>query len=232
MSGKDQGPGRPGGTAFAPLQIVRAYWEGLRPARGLPRRSDIDPLGMDQVLEHVFLLERIAPGHARVRLAGHHLAEILGMEVRGMPLTALINPAGRNELPPVLEQVFSGPAILDLALVAEHEFGRPALEARMQLLPVLGDEGRCDRALGCLVSLGRIGRGPRRFTIQRHVLQALDVDLDPPLPPMSPRRQFSPGMAESAPAFVPATAAPPPVQTSTPTPAKGRPHLRLIKFDD
>jgi hypothetical protein len=187
---------------------------------------------MDQVLEHVFLLERIAPGHARVRLAGHHLTEILGMEVRGMPLTALINPAGRNDLPPLLEQVFSGPAILDLALVAEQEFGRQALEARMQLLPVLGDEGRCDRALGCLVSLGRIGRGPRRFTIERHVLQPLEVDLAPPLPPMSPRRHVSPGMAEAPAAFVPVTAASPPAQTPTPAPARGRPHLRLVKFDD
>ncbi|MEM1421046.1 MAG: PAS domain-containing protein, partial [Pseudomonadota bacterium] len=55
------------------LSLVEAYWEGLRAGRLVPRRADVDPRGIDQALEYSFILERIAPGMARFRLAGMHL---------------------------------------------------------------------------------------------------------------------------------------------------------------
>jgi len=36
-------------------------------------RSQIDPRGLEQVLPSAFILERIAPGVARFRIAEHHL---------------------------------------------------------------------------------------------------------------------------------------------------------------
>ena len=67
--------------------------------RAVPMRSDVDPRGIERSLEHAFILERIAPQMARFRLAGMHLTDLMGMEVRGMPTTALFAPAARAALP-------------------------------------------------------------------------------------------------------------------------------------
>ncbi|MDZ4094974.1 MAG: PAS domain-containing protein, partial [Paracoccaceae bacterium] len=136
------GSGRSGGAIGAedvsghPLRHamvhqVRAYWEGLRRGPVLPRRADIDPRGIEGALEGAFILDRIAPGMARFRLAGMGLVELMGMEVRGMPLSAMFDPMGRSRLAEGLEQVFTTPAILDLHLEAERGIGRPALSGRM-----------------------------------------------------------------------------------------------------
>ncbi|MCB2111761.1 MAG: PAS domain-containing protein, partial [Rhodobacteraceae bacterium] len=68
---------------FHSISVVRAYWEALRAGREVPYRSEIDPRGIESALEHTFVLERIAPRIARFRLAGVHLCDLMGMEVRG-----------------------------------------------------------------------------------------------------------------------------------------------------
>ncbi len=219
-----RGTGSDEGRGYAALQEVRAYWEGLRVAGHLPDRASIDPRGMNRALEHVFLIERIAPGVARFRLAGMHLTVLMGMEVRGMPLTALLEPAARDAAQDLVEAVFAGPATVELSLEAERGLGRPALEGRMLLLPVIGDDGVCDRALGCLVTLGNIGRSPRRFAIAR---QRTDAVL-PHAPALTPaaivRPAMQPGFADAARPFNA-----PKAETSA---TRQRSHLRLVKSDD
>ncbi len=83
-------------SRFAMLAEVRAYWEGLRVAGDLPRRDQIDPRGIAGALENTFLLERVAPGIARFRLAGMQLHDLMGMDVRGMPLSAADRAAGAH----------------------------------------------------------------------------------------------------------------------------------------
>ncbi|MEC9102783.1 MAG: PAS domain-containing protein, partial [Pseudomonadota bacterium] len=73
---------------FQPIKEVEAYWQAIRAGRLVPRRSDIDPRGIERALEFAFVAERIATGLGRLRIAGSHLTDLLGMEVRGMPLTA------------------------------------------------------------------------------------------------------------------------------------------------
>lgn len=152
---------------------VEAYWQGLRQGRTVPLRSEVDPRGIERALEFAFIAERIAPGIARLRLAGTHLNDIMGMEVRGMPVTAFLTPDARATLSPALEDLFQGPEILDLTLSGERGIGKPPLEARMLMLPLESDLGDVSRALGCLVTKGTIGRTPRRFTIQSLRLTSL-----------------------------------------------------------
>jgi hypothetical protein len=144
--------------AFRALQDVRAYWEAKRPGNGLPRRADIDPRGMASALEQVFLVEQIAPNHGRIRLAGMSLGDLLGIDPRGMPVTALLEPGARARLSEALGGLFRGEQVLDLWLEAERGIGRPALAARMLLLPLIGGQGEPDLALGCLCARGEIGR--------------------------------------------------------------------------
>ncbi len=232
---------------FPMVEEVRAYWEALRSGRPVPLRSEVDPRGIERALENTFVLERIAPGVARFRIAGMHLNDLMGMEVRGMPLTAFFTPAAREAITHTLEAVFSNPQIADLALNGERGIGKPPLEGRMLILPLKSDTGEVNRALGCLCSIGPVGRSPRRFelveqrltqigsgTMAKSVVRAVSttgIDF-PPAEFTMPRVA---GFAEQTEPFGahPAettgdAAGPSPVSR----PVKGRPALRLVKSDD
>lgn len=144
---------------------MRAYWDSLRRGRAVPARSDVQPQGIRRALDHAFILERIAPGAARFRLAGQHLIDLMGMEVRGMAFCSLANSSSRGRLSDVLESVFRAPQLAELTLHAKSEYARPELSARMLLLPLTSDLGDVTRALGCLISEGQIGVAPRRFDL-------------------------------------------------------------------
>ncbi|PWR02994.1 PAS domain-containing protein [Meridianimarinicoccus roseus] len=145
---------------------IEAYWEALRGDRNVPLRSEVDPRGIDQALENAFILERIAPRVARFRLAGMHLNDLMGMEVRGMPVTSLFTNEARSTLTDILEHVFEEPSKARLRLTGETGIGRGVVTGEMILLPLRSDLGDISRALGCLVTDGRIsGRAPQRFTI-------------------------------------------------------------------
>lgn len=161
---------------LAPLRQVEAYWHGLCGKDSVPLRSQIDPRGMETALENAFLMERIAPTMAKIRVAGAHLNDLMGMQIAGMPLSSLIAPGERDRFGQALTHLFSDPAIVRLELKAEGGFGKPELEAHMLLLPLRSDFGDQSRALGALVSHGRIGRTPRRFEIT-------SVDIAPALSP-------------------------------------------------
>jgi hypothetical protein len=166
-------------TRFNAITEVESYWDAIRAGRLVPRRSDIDPRGIERALEFAFILERVAPGIARLRIAGSHLSDMMGMEVRGMPLSAFITPAGRETMSTVLEQVFDSPARATIDLHSDSAIGKPAIDARLVLLPMKSDLGDISRALGCFATYGDIGRAPRRFDITSHSATPLLGDFMP-----------------------------------------------------
>lgn len=228
-------------TGYAALSQVEAYWEALRGTRLMPRRSEIDPRGIEQALESAFILERIAPGIARLRIAGTHLNDLMGMEVRGMPLTALFMSPSRRLIADLLEEVFQAPATARLQLLSEGGGGRPELMARMALMPLKSDLGDVSRILGCLVAPGRLGAPPRRFEIiNSRVLRlgpplpescAKEPTVAPPLPPRGTPAP-APGLAEEARPFSPAPGGESAGDRRARLPAPERPaYLRLVRPD-
>jgi hypothetical protein len=213
--------GTQGQMRFPVIGQVQAYWEALRAGRTVPLRSEVDPRGIEHALEYAFVLERVAPQIARFRLAGMHLNDLMGMEVRGMPLTAFFAPTARADLALRLESVFSEPAIADFALTAESGAGKPPLQARLLILPLRSDLGDITRALGCLVANGQIGRAPRRFEVDS--FRFTKVEPGRPASP-GPVMPVVSGFAESAKPFTGPRA-------SVPRAQGGR-HLRLVKSDD
>jgi hypothetical protein len=147
------------------LADMRAYWDSLRRGRAVPARSDIQPQGIHRALDYAFILERIAPGAARFRLAGQHVIDLMGMEVRGMAFCSLANPSSRGRWSDVLESVFRAPQLAQMTLHAKAEYARPELSARLLLLPLSSDLGDVTRALGCIIAEGQIGIAPRRFDL-------------------------------------------------------------------
>ncbi len=189
---------------FLEIKQIEAYWEGLRMGRLVPLRSEIDPRGIERALEYTFILERIAPGLGRFRLSGMHLNDLLGMEVRGMPFTSFFTPAARNTVTDALELVFDGPQVAELTLTAEKGIGRPAMDAKVILLPLRSDLGEVTRVLGALVTDGPIGRAPRRFDVTDVQMKALERGHAPatvakPAPVKTPAKGFAEGQARYTP---------------------------------
>ncbi len=213
-----------GEPRFPAVAEVEAYWDGLRRGRVVPCRSDIDPRGIEHALEYAFILERIAPGLARLRIAGMHLNDLMGMETRGMPISSLISPATRSGFSGVLEQVMSTPAVAKLRLSAETGIGKPALEGRMLLCPLESDMGDVSRVIGCLSTNGAIGHGPRRFDLVGTEMRDLLRDAKPDFrfeqnESVTEGKKFAPGLAET--------------QRPFETGNRKRPsYLRLVKSDD
>ncbi len=239
---------------FAPVKLVESYWSGLRVEGSVPLRSQIDPRGIEDALENAFLIERIASGMAKIRVAGMHVSGLMGMEVAGMPISSLITPSHRDDFARCLEQVFSTPSILRIELKAEDGFGKPSLDAHIELYPLRSDFGDITRALGVLVTNGRIGRAPRRFEIVRMtVTQLTEANQNAALTP-APEKASAP-----KPSAKPAAATPKPAaktklfsgprkadETAVPTAmnkaradfarkqrdTNDRPHLRLVVSND
>jgi hypothetical protein len=198
------GPGRRA-VAVTALATLRAYWEALRDGPRLPQRAQIDPRGLATTLHQMMIAEEIAPGLARLRIAGTLYADTMGMDVRGMPMSALFDTMARPALERVLRDVFDGNTAATLLLETERGLGRPALQGQLLLLP-LADDGPTRLMIGCLALHGQTGRTPRRFAI-RHVTREV---------------LGNPQTARNAPAF-----AEPAAHFARPAPQAR--HLRLVK---
>lgn len=160
------GPKPPLPADPAPLAALRRHWEALRPSGGLPCRGQIDPRALDGALTQSFLLQRIAPGLARFRIAGLALHDLTGMDLRGMPLSCLFDSASRTRLQPLLEQLFAGPALLTLDLALPQGLGRGERAARMILLPLADAQGQATLALGALSCAEGRSRLPATFSLR------------------------------------------------------------------
>lgn len=215
-------------VGYSAISQVEAYWEGLRGMRMMPKRSEIDPRGIENALEYTFVLERIAPGMARLRIAGSHLGDLMGMEVRGMPLTAFITPSGRRQMSDALEEVFQRPAICELRLSAETARDKPSMDARMMLLPLKSDLGDVSRILGCFVARGEIGRSPRRFDVIGAKIRPITTPAEMPVTEAAPETKAAP----RTPAPEPTGFSEPKSEFSGQGAKRDVPYLRLVKNDD
>jgi hypothetical protein len=115
------------------------HWSDLARQDGVPPRRALDPRRFGAALPHAFLLERVAPGIARFQICGSHLRLLMGIETKGMPLTA-----------------FSAPG----------ERGRFLSLTEMLILPLRDRTGAVTRAVGTLAAQSVPGFAPCRFAIR------------------------------------------------------------------
>lgn len=149
---------------FPMVQQVQAYWLALCAEGQPPLRQAIDPRGIESALGQTFVADCIAPGVARMRVAGMGLADILGMDLRGMPITCLIDPLFRDRMAAAVNAVAEQMQVVTLDLSSPGGFARPAFKAQLVMMPLRNDTGSIC-ILGCLQIAGEIGRAPRRLMI-------------------------------------------------------------------
>ncbi len=147
------------------LQELETYWRSLPRTCGIPNRKDVDPLALGPLLEDSFILERVAPGVARIRVAGRSIGKLIGLEPRGLPMTSLVATESRSAISTYLEKAFSGPNLVELSLVSPRAVGQPKLQGKILFLPLLDDDRKVSRVLGILAMSGRRGIGTRRLSV-------------------------------------------------------------------
>jgi hypothetical protein len=135
---------------------VLSHWENLRDGRLVPKRSDIDPRALRNALNYTFILEADAPNNIRFRLAGSKLCDCMGMEMRGMPVYSMIDPAARNAFNNAIQTCMARPQILSLRM---HPI------ASMVLLPMADEYNNINRVLGCVTVDPNHPDFPKRFSV-------------------------------------------------------------------
>lgn len=148
------------------LKSLEAYWQTLRGAQTLPARTDISTSKIDHALPHAFILQRVAPGTARFRVAGQRLHDMLKMDARGMPLGTFFMPQAREQMQRLVEAAFAGPAIISIPLVSPGALMQPAITGTMLFLPLRDNIDETTRMLVAFVTDQDAGPRPRRFMIQ------------------------------------------------------------------
>ncbi len=159
LSGRDAAPVSP------VLATLERYWHELRGAGRLPMRTSVCATRIDDALPHAFVIERIAPGLARLRVCGQQLNGLLGMPGRGMPLSAFFAAPSQNLLGQRLEEAFSGPAIVEVPLRLSRGPLRKPTRGRMLILPLAAGDGRTTKAIGAIVLDGPAPAGVIKLDI-------------------------------------------------------------------
>lgn len=216
-------------TPTPALDKIERYWNVVRTNRLVPSRCEIDPRGLEGVLGNAFILERITGGLARFRIAGSHITELTGLELRQMPISALFMPTSREVLSDALVATFEDPATIRMRIESKGGFGRENLTGEMIFMPLRSDMGQIDRVLGGIVMDGKIGRTPRRLEITSQSRQSLVGYAGPShAKPTSVPNVPKPAKTERGSFPMPPNASPmPPPRQPDPKP-RDRSHLRLI----
>lgn len=147
------------------LEQAWRYWTSQRKGGDLPRRASLDPKAMGPILGHAMVLDRARPGAVRVRLGGHVLTQLMGMEVRGLPVRAFFDIADRDRVMAHVEDVFETPSTLEFDLISDGRGG--IVTGRMLILPLLDMTGDVTKALAVLVTDRVVADPPRRFQLTK-----------------------------------------------------------------
>ena len=161
MAGKE-------GIVHAQTRVFLAYWEGLRRGQLVPYRSQVDPRYMHCDIGNLFILEGLADGSHRFRVAGSRIIDMFGMELRGLSVRTIMEGASRETLGALIAETLETPAIGYARLCPSAGDGGLW---EMLLLPLRSDDGSIDRVIGFMFQLAG-GRSidrlmPLRLSLER-----------------------------------------------------------------
>ncbi len=132
-------------------QHLYAYWNEVRGDRMAPRRFEIEPSQIAQILPDTFILERIDAATCRFRLAGTRISEAFKAEFRGSNIFDLFGPEDRVALQRQVAVMAQQGGVGLLTIESATESGKIA-SLEMLLLPLIHTRDVVDRFLGALVA--------------------------------------------------------------------------------
>lgn len=127
------------------------YWNRLRGSRSAPRRIDIDPAEIKELLPDTFILERSKKAEPVFRLAGTRICSIYGEELRGHSFISLWQDSDANEARLLVKETLDNGAI---TLITFDGLSRTLRTNRFELLLLPLDMGQENtRALGTILPI-------------------------------------------------------------------------------
>ncbi|MCL5775716.1 PAS domain-containing protein [Limibaculum sp. FT325] len=161
------------------IRALEAYWQDLRAGRACPYRAEVDPRDIPSKIGHLFILEDVGLGNMRFRICGTALADSFGMELRGMPVGAIMDIGARQSLIELLRETLAEPGV-GHARMRRADGRHEAWE--IVFLPLRSDNGRVDRVIGALHCLedgaARSGNQPLRFTIDAMSVAPVEITVE------------------------------------------------------
>ena len=134
------------------LQILYAYWDGLRAGRIAPLRLEIDPSRIGSILPEIFLLERMDAANFCYRLAGTRLCEMFGTELRGTNILDGWTATDRAVLARDLKLTCEQGAATLLTLEASADSAR-RVQLEAILLPLMHTNNMAGRVIGAMSAI-------------------------------------------------------------------------------
>lgn len=203
------------------LRVLEHDWRRMCGMDVAPTHAQFNPAELDHALPHAFVLHRVAPGVARIRVAGQKLHDVMRMDPRGMPFASFFSEDSRETAMALLEHAFETPSVLGFSLSASRGLGRKPVRGEALLLPMRDSGGALTRMMGAIVTSGPLPNRAVRFDIAKG--QPLRSDaLQPGLYERRANRGRSPETAPHMDHNAPVVGAAAPQQTTS------RPRLRLV----
>ena len=153
------------------IEALVDYWQARRNGEAAPARASIDPMDFVQILPQVIMLGRRGPGDYVFRLVGGFVADLHGLDLRGVDFTALWAQNARQPIRNALEDARRDPAAIHIT--ADVQAGELTLPVSLVLLPLTNAEGVVDRFIGLCQPTAPVNR-LRGQTADRLSLVTLD----------------------------------------------------------
>lgn len=154
------------------IKTLRDHWVGLLEGNLPPFRSEISPKHLPDVLDNIFILEKVAQSDIRIRIAGLAICEMMGMEVRGQSPLSMFADDARVQFDTILHDLLSGPKIATISLTSKDKVDNTGT-ANMIILPLRSDFGDVNRAIGCIPNPEDGFTAPLRFSIDSFDLEKI-----------------------------------------------------------
>lgn len=129
------------------------YWNRLRDGRPAPKRTELEPAEIKNLLADTFILEMDSRGEAVFRLAGTRLCAAYGRELKGFSFASLWRPHDQRMLKKLLESTFTEKSVVVVSFDGIGANGR-SLPFELVMLP-LDNNQESARGLGLITACER-----------------------------------------------------------------------------
>ncbi len=133
-------------------KTLYGYWDAMRGTRLAPRRFEIEPARIADILSDTLILERGLDQGFQFRLAGTRICEVFGQELRGSDFLDGWSEEDQVALRRQLDVVGRQAGVAVITFEAETAAGRTARFEAL-LLPLMHMRETVDRILGSIVAI-------------------------------------------------------------------------------
>lgn len=133
-------------------QVLYGYWNDIRGDRMAPRRFDIEPSRISEILAETLVLERIDSHTFVFRLAGTKICDAFGIELRGRNFSDFMGDEGRFDFEHAMAAITDQGAAGVFELEALDANGRTARFEAI-LLPLTHIDDKISRYLGSVSAI-------------------------------------------------------------------------------